>query len=341
VNLRSEVLTPILAPRRSRLLRPLRLGAVTLGLAAVLFFALRAAPLAAIWASLRHLTFLQVGVLLLANVLVLTCMTARWWLVLRAESRGLPFLPLIGYRLAVFGLSYFTPGPQVGGESLQIMFLRKHHGLSFARAASAVIIDKLLEFGGNFLFISLGLFAVLRAGLLRVDGLASLLGWLVLAVAMLWPPAHLFLLWRGRHPLSRLLRLLLPRFARRKWFRLAVVSEHLAGTFTRRHPAALLAAFAASLLAWSGMAVEYLLILNFLSVHLPLWGALASLTASMLAFLMPLPGGLGALEASQVLALGSLGYPAATAIGVTLIMRARDLLNGGLGLLLAGRSFGR
>jgi hypothetical protein len=45
------------------------------------------------------------------------------------------------------------------------------------------------------------------------------------------------------------------------------------------------------------------------------------------------------LEASQVLALGHFGVTAATAIGVTLLLRARDLLFGGLGLLFAAGTF--
>jgi uncharacterized membrane protein YbhN (UPF0104 family) len=49
------------------------------------------------------------------------------------------------------------------------------------------------------------------------------------------------------------------------------------------------------------------------------------------------PGGLGALEASQVFALGAFGISAAAAISVTLLIRARDILIGGLGLLLASR----
>jgi uncharacterized membrane protein YbhN (UPF0104 family) len=50
---------------------------------------------------------------------------------------------------------------------------------------------------------------------------------------------------------------------------------------------------------------------------------------------------LGALEASQVFALGIFGVPAALAIGVTLIMRGRDLLIGGLGLMFASRALER
>ena len=338
MNRPSELILPAVQPEaRSRILR---LVAVYLVLAALLVFALRKAPLSRIWESLKHLDLWQVGILFIINALVIAFMTARWWFVARAEKPRLPFLPLIGYRLSVFGLSYFTPGPQVGGEPLQVIYLRRYHGFGFPRAVSIVIIDKLLEFFGNFVFIAVGLLAVIRAGILPAGDFPAL-AWLAIAALLVWPALHLFLLSRRVHPLTRLLRSLLPRWAHRKWFRLAIVSEHLAGTFTRRHPAALSAALIASLLAWTGMAAEYLLMLNFLEVHLQLWQSLASLTASMLAFLMPLPGGLGALEASQVLAIGSFGYPAAAAISLTLLMRARDLLNGGLGLILAARNLGR
>ena len=334
----SDLVAPALRPpARLRVLRPFALFLILAGLLA---FALRRAPIVEIWESLKHLSLWQIGLLFILNALVILSITARWWFVVHAEKPFIPLLPLIGYRLAVFALSYFTPGPQVGGEPLQVVYLRRNHNLSFARAVSTVIIDKLLEFFGNFIFIALGLFAVVRAGILPAADL-PVLGWIAIFAPLLWPTLHILLLSRRVHPITWLLHLILPRFEKRKWFRMAVVSEHLAGAFTRRHPAALAASLTASILAWSGMAVEYVLFLRFLNVHLALWQSLASLTASMLAFLMPLPGGLGALEASQVMALGAFGYPAATAIGVTLLMRARDLLNGGLGLLLAARHFGR
>jgi len=46
---------------------------------------------------------------------------------------------------------------------------------------------------------------------------------------------------------------------------------------------------------------------------------------------------LGALEASQVYTLSSMGYAPAIGISVSLLIRARDLMNAGLGLLLAGK----
>ena len=76
---------------------------------------------------------------------------------------------------------------------------------------------------------------------------------------------------------------------------------------------------------------------SFLGVQLDLIELFAALTFLQLAFLVPLPGGLGAMEASQVFVFGVLGEPAAAAISLALLQRARDILNGGLGMLIAGK----
>jgi uncharacterized membrane protein YbhN (UPF0104 family) len=83
------------------------------------------------------------------------------------------------------------------------------------------------------------------------------------------------------------------------------------------------------------MLTDYALMISFLGIHLSFWKTVAGWTAGWLAFLMPLPGGLGALESSQVAALGIFGIPAALALSVVLLMRARDLLVASLGLVLA------
>jgi len=85
------------------------------------------------------------------------------------------------------------------------------------------------------------------------------------------------------------------------------------------------------------MVTEFALIINFLGIELPFWQTVAAWTAGWLALLAPLPGGLGALEASEVFALGAFGVSAALALGVALVMRGRDIFIGGAGLLLASR----
>jgi glycosyltransferase 2 family protein len=320
-----------------------RQGWVRLGwfalLGGLLWIALQNAPLVDIWASLQRLTLGQLAIIFILDVIVCVLVTMRWWIIVCAESSAVPLLPLVGYRMAAFALSYFTPGPQVGGEPLQVLYLQKNYGLGYVRATSAVIMDKLIEFLTNFLFLGIGLYAVSRVGIFSGNEIKATVSMIPLVALLLWPLAHIILLYNRRFPLSTILRVAQARFGRRNWIRLLMVSERMAGAFCRRHPQMLLASLGVSLLSWIGMAFEYSLMARFLQISLDLWQVLAALTALQLAFLLPLPAGLGALELSQVLVMRALGLPDALGISLSLLMRARDLFNGGIGLLVASRAF--
>jgi uncharacterized membrane protein YbhN (UPF0104 family) len=92
------------------------------------------------------------------------------------------------------------------------------------------------------------------------------------------------------------------------------------------------------LLQWSGFLAELWLIYAFMGVPLNAFALLTVAVAARLAFLLPLPGGLGALEAGQMLALTSLGGDPAVAAAACGIMRARDLvlISTGAGLAVRG-----
>ena len=306
-------------------------------LAGLLWWALHKAPLLEMGAVLQNLRLWQVAAILGINTLLYLLFTLRWWSIVRAEAGHVPFLPLLGVRLSAFGLSYFTLGPQIGGEPLQALSLQKKYGISYTRAAASVLLDKLLEFLVNFWMLALGLTAVFQVGMLAQGRMQLTAGIVLLAALGMLPPLHLILLSHRRYPMTGLLGLLSFVPKKSRLVRFLRAAEWLAGRFCRRHPRALLVALGVSLLAGAGMLVDYALMLSFLGIHLPFWNTMAGWTAGWLAFLLPLPGGLGALESSQVAALGLFGVPAALALGVVLLMRARDLLFGGLGLALAGQ----
>lgn len=302
-------------------------------LAALLYWALKNAPLTEIWSAISQLQLWQVATLIGINAGIYALVTLRWWIVTHADAKQVPYLHLLAVRVAVFGVSYFTLGPQVGGEPLQVLALRHHYGLTYTRATSTVLMDKLLEFLANFVLLAIGLASVLQVDILPAKGSLSAVSLFGLAILLVWPPTHIILLQRGRHPLASVLQ----RFSKTKPSRFIIAFERMAGMFCRRHFKELFAATFVSLLAALGMVGEYFLITSFLQIELSAAQTIAAWTAGWLAFLVPWPGGLGALEASQVFALGAFGVTAASAIGVTLIIRARDLVIGGIGLLLAGR----
>ena len=336
-------LIPNPSSRRGKEFRPLSLWerarvrarpiAIYSLLAVLLYFALRNAPLTDIWGTLRKLHLWQILALLGLNVIIYILVTLRWWLIVHAENKAYSFFTFIAARVAVFGVSYFTLGPQVGGEPLQVLVLQRNYGMTYTRATSTVVMDKLLEFLANFVLLGVGLTAIVRADIFSAtesNPLASLVGLIIL---LAWPPIHIILLYHGKYPISAVLR----KFSNNKFVRFVAASERMAGTFCRRHLWALVWAIFVSVFAALGMVFEFFCITLFLGIRLSFWQIIAVWMAGWLAFLVPLPGGLGALEASQVFAFGAFGISAALAIGVTLLIRARDLLIGGVGLLIAGR----
>jgi len=345
VNLQSNPPIPDIQPpagiirtQRRSFLHFLRVFAVYSVLAVLLYFALRNVPLGQLWSTLQQLRPWQIALLFGLNLFIYALITLRWWIIVRAENKFVAYFPLLLVRVAVFGVSYFTFGPHVGGEPLQVFYLQRKYKLTFAHATASVIMDKLLELLANFFLLAVGLTAIFQAGILSTNRINSWLSLSGLVILCMWPPFHILLLYKQKYPMSAILRSI--PFVKKdsKVVRFIAASERLAGTFCRRHLSSLLSAIAISLCAAVGMVSEFALIANFLNIRLPFWQTVAAWTAGWLALLTPLPGGLGALEASEVFALGMFGVSAASAISVTLLMRGRDLLIGGLGLLLAGKS---
>ena len=294
------------------------------------------------WDGLRQvlagLSLAELALIVVVNSGVLLALSSRWWLVVRAQGGRVPYGWLSLYRLAGFAVSYFTPGPQFGGEPLLVQLLHRRHGLAGATAAASVALDKALELVVNFGFLLFGLVVVHRLGLLPGPLVTTLL--VVAAGLLSLPLAYLLAAARGGRPLGWLLRWLPARVRGwPSWGRwqdwLADLEVSAASVFAQK-PGWLVGALLASALTWALLIVEYWLMAQFLGLALGPLAAIAVLTAARVAILLPLPGGLGTLEASQVWALGALGYPAEAGLALALVIRGRDLLFGGVGLLAGG-----
>ncbi|MEX0787664.1 MAG: lysylphosphatidylglycerol synthase transmembrane domain-containing protein [Anaerolineales bacterium] len=309
----------------------------------VLWLALRGIPLAEVGKVLARLGAGQAILIVLINVGVIVVLASRWWMILRAQGHRISIVKVSGYRLAAFAINYFSPGTHVGGEPLQVYLLAKRHGIPARQGAASVLLDRSLDFTANSLFTVIGLAVLIGLGLLQ--GFSGP-GFLIVSLVLLaLPIAYLVLVGRGVHPLSSVVE----SFARR-WTRLAPgarflrEAEETVGEFCRDSPRALAFGLALSGLSWLVLILEYSVMLRFLGLSLDLAGTVAALTAGRLALLVPLPGALGVLEGSQVLALTALGHMPAEGAGLGLVIRARDLVFAGAGLLLgawltSGRGF--
>lgn len=303
----------------------------------------RTAPLREAWAILRRLTPGQVVTLMAVNGWILLWLNGRWWLILRALGYTVPYLTLAGYRLAAFGVTYFTPGPQFGGEPVQVFLVQQGHGVPGTTAVAAVVLDKLVELLVNFLFVSLGVTLVVWQQMFP-----GVLGWETAVLSLLLlagPVLFLGLTWGGWYPADRGLRLvdrLVGWSGWQRWSRVTAVytrgaqvirdSEQQATRFCQENPRALLAALAVSLITWGWMVAEYWLMLRFIGLPVTTGQTIALLTVARVAYLLPIPAGLGVLEAGQVWALQALGLEPAAGLTVSLLIRARDVTLGLIGL---------
>ncbi len=226
----------------------------------------------------------EIVVILLVNLLLYILVTMRWWIIVRAEAKSVPYLPLLGVRVSVFGVSYFTLGPQVGGEPLQVFALERKYGISFTRAVASVLLDKLLEFLADFLVLGIGVTAVLHAGILSGNSAQWIISGVVVTSARPFaghssisfvPPAPSYYGLIQRLPFLH---------QASKPVRFLKAAEWMAGRFCQRHPRALLAALGVSLLAGAGMIIDYSLMVRFLGISLPFWKTIAGWTAGWLSF---------------------------------------------------------
>lgn len=306
------------------------------GVILLIWLAVRKVPLHQVAGLLAGLELWQLLALVALNTAIILLLAGRWWLILNAQGQPLPFLSLLAYRLAGFGVTYLTPGPQMGGEPLQIHLLRSRHGVSTATSVAAVTLDKLLELQSNFAFLVLGLAVMLRAGLFGEQ--LNLLALLTMGGALALPGGYLLLLRLGRRPLSGLAARLARLFPARALFiklqRGGESAEAQVSAFLRERPQALLSALLLSLLIWLTMLVEFWLTVRFLGFAVSLPAAVTLLTCARIAFLLPIPAGAGSLEAALMLGAEALGLPAALGLGISLLIRGRDLSLAALGLAL-------
>lgn len=310
----------------------------------LLGWALRGVPLREIGRILAGLTLGEAATLLAVNLAFMAVVTGRWVLILgalgeRLSGRDLP--RLAAARLAGFAVSYLTPGPQFGGEPVQLALARKGTGLAYARGTASLLIDRSFDLAGNLAFIGLGLWAY---GSRSIGTEGSGWGRSFLAaggiLAGLLPLAYLGSVFAGARPLSALA-VRLPRiFSGASGTRLTDflrAAESEAGAYGRK-PLRAAAHLVFSFLAVQGLAAaELWLTMRFLGSPLGLEGTLLLLAGGKLALYAPVPGGLGALEAVQRVLVTWLGYPPGAALALSAWIRVRDLLFALAGLAAAAR----
>lgn len=315
-----------------RIFKPFNLLLLMILAAAIIAF--QFLPMDEILATLRSLTLLEGLVIGVINALILLLFNARWWIILSTYHYRLPYLKLSAYRTVGFAISYFSPGTQFGGEPLLAYLVQSRHQVPGTVSVAAVALDKSIELFANFTFLILGIALTLGFGLINNIAQPGLI--IGAGVFLLFPFIYWLTLRLGKFPLSAMSRRLPSKFLFHpiltKLPDFITETEMQVALIFRNRPWLIVWMFFISALVWLLMILEYGLMAYFLGARLDVLQTVAGYTASRIAFLAPIPGSVGLLEASQAMAMKSFGYTSALGISLSLLMRARDLVVGLFGL---------
>ena len=309
----------------------------------VVLFALRGLDLREVGRVLGQLGPIQIAVLLAVNLLAVCALAGRWWAIMAADGHVVPYQAATLYRLAGFGITYFTPGTQFGGEPLQAYLVHRRHAVPAAKAAAAIVLDRALELAVNFGFVALGMATVLHLGIYPRGTAWALTGGALFLFAA--PVIYLAGAWQGRAPGSWLMTRMEKWAGSAPWLaklrRGAAAAEAEVSRMAHDRPAGPLVGLVFSAAAWVTLLAEWWLVLSYLGIRLDPERLIAVVTATRLALFVPVPGALGALEASLVLSLSALGFSPEKALAVAAVVRVRDIAFGATGVWLGGVLLGR
>ncbi|MES2625790.1 MAG: lysylphosphatidylglycerol synthase transmembrane domain-containing protein [Pseudomonadota bacterium] len=292
-------------------------------------------PLGTIMQSVTNLSVSQLILWLGLNLLIVLLCNYRWLRLNALVGQHPGFLRLLLIRQAGQAVSFITPGPQFGGEPLQVYWLYRLCGQPLGKTILALGLDRFFELFINFSVLLLGLAIVLLYSQQNLTGWPELVGMLVLLIGLLF--GIVWLLLRQPQWMSNRLQRLAQRWHKHPRLLLLETGFQTMGENLRvalsTQKSVLLQALLLSLVSWGALLLELDLVLGFAEIHADLPAFFLILISMRLAILVPLPGAVGTLELSLLWAIQSLGYPAGAALGVIAMMRLRDVIVLGAGLL--------
>jgi putative membrane protein len=269
------------------------------------------------------------AIVIALRLVAVTLAGLTWWLLFPKHPRPQPSVCAL-LRIVREGANTLLPLAQIGGDVIAARLLTFWH-IPGPLAAATVIVDVLAQAGTQFLFALVGLALLIAHGV--GDSFIHDLAWALGAAALALTGFYV----AQRHGGEKLVNALLKRLARgREWQingTFEAVFHRLHEVYGRRRALAL--TVICHLGVWFIGALEVWVGLNAMGYH-PTYAeavAIESLAQAARGAAFVVPGAVGVQEGGLVVLCALFGIPAHSALALSLIKRAADIMVGVPGLV--------
>ena len=258
--------------------------------------------------------------------------TLRWSIILKSQGCKVPFQKLFVYKLAGFAVSYVTPAAHMGGEPVRAYLLNKNHNIEFKKSLSSVVIDKSLYLSLNGFFACITILIILANFTVSERTEALMIFSFFAMAAAIYAFYYLTLNEKGFFTTCfRLLGLSKWKLTKKYEKDIKDMESHLI-YFFKYNKKAFLNAFLTFLLVWVLMFVEFKLALLLLGYDASFAAIFIFFSFVGLAYIIPVPAALGALEFGQSSASAILRISSGIGLALSIVIRGRDMIWVFLGL---------
>ncbi len=298
---------------------------IIIGLAVFIFFIYRTGP-GAIKLLTENMNWIYFALFLITSTLAHSLAVLRWSSIIKAYKKNIPFFRLFKQAMAGYAVSYVTPSARVGGEPVRAYMLKKESGMDLKTGTASIIIDRFVEFTGAIAFAILGIILLIYFPGIPIS--VKIILTIIISLGLTILSVFYYRTVTKAHSISSLLDFFnIHKIGTLKKF-IKILKEielKMKYFFIKNKKQ-----FIISNLIEAGyliiIIIESKLILLTFGVNLPIAVIILALNIHGLVTFIPVPAGLGFLEAGEAGFFKIIGSTGTIGITYTLLMRLRDIL---------------
>ncbi|MEM3374300.1 MAG: flippase-like domain-containing protein [Candidatus Woesearchaeota archaeon] len=273
--------------------------------------------------AFKKFTILPLIAFIIIAIIIDYLLTYRWKLILEANNIKINFLKIWQYRLSGFAIGYLSPQPNIGGDPIRAILLKKDK-VKFKKALSTVIIDRSIQTLTDLIFAFIMILIIFFS--IKISLKTKILLFLIVSFPLLIIIYYFTAMKKNKPFFSKLFK----RF--KKIQQNLIEIEKIISNFHRKKNHIFIKTLLINFLVLLLIIIQYVFILMLLNININIITIFLLIISITIASAVPLPMNMGALEISQITALSFLKIDQAIGLSISILIRFLDLTKTIIGL---------